>query len=185
MTGNRTEIASAITDAVTEILPAVGADEVTGDRHLKDLGADFGSGGTTAAGTVVARRIAATYGAHPTMVDGSGLSRGNRTTPRDIVKLLRGLDGSGLADPMRLSLSVAGRNGTLYDRMRHGSARGRFRGKTGTLSGVSALSGYCDAVGGRRLAFSILMNGVSVSGARALQNAMAVSIARYPVSRGR
>jgi D-alanyl-D-alanine carboxypeptidase/D-alanyl-D-alanine-endopeptidase (penicillin-binding protein 4) len=113
------------------------------------------------------------------MVDGSGLSRQNRTTPRDVVKLLRGLDQSELADPMRLSLSVAGRNGTLYDRMRHGSARDHCRGKTGTLNGVSNLAGYCRSKSGARLAFAFLMSGVSVWTAHPLQDRMANALARY------
>ena len=46
-------------------------------------------------------------------------------------------------DRFYASLSIAGRDGTLHDRMRRGAARGRCRGKTGTLSDVSALSGYC------------------------------------------
>jgi D-alanyl-D-alanine carboxypeptidase/D-alanyl-D-alanine-endopeptidase (penicillin-binding protein 4) len=156
------------------------SDNYMAETLLKDLGADFGSGGTTTAGTVVARRNAAKYGAHPTMVDGSGLSRLNRTSPRDVVRLLRGLDRSALADPLWLSLSVAGRNGTLFDRMRHGSARERCRGKTGTLSGVSNLVGYCRSKYGARLAFAVLMGGgVSTWTAHPLQNRMANALARY------
>jgi serine-type D-Ala-D-Ala carboxypeptidase/endopeptidase (penicillin-binding protein 4) len=155
------------------------SDNYMAETLLKDLGTDFGSGGTTAAGTVVARKDAARYGARPTMVDGSGLSRQNRTTPRDVVKLLRGLDQSEIADPMRLSLAVAGKNGTLFDRMRHGSARGRCRGKTGTLSGVSNLVGYCQSKYGPRVAFAFLMSGVSTWTAHPLQNRMANVLARY------
>ena len=61
--------------------------------------------------------------------------------------------------------------------MRSGAARGRCRGKTGTLSNVSALSGYCTARSGDLYAFSILMNGVYTSGARVLQDRMAHAIA--------
>ena len=150
----------------------------------KDLGATFLHRGTTAGGAAVVRARMAQLGIHPRVADGSGLSRSNRTTPRDVVRLLSAMDHSpAVASAFRNSLSVAGRSGTLAPRMRGTVAAGRCRGKTGTLSGVSALSGYCDAVGGRRLAFSILMNGVSVGSARALQNAMAVAVARYPVSR--
>jgi serine-type D-Ala-D-Ala carboxypeptidase/endopeptidase (penicillin-binding protein 4) len=61
--------------------------------------------------------------------------------------------------------------------MRSGPARGRCRGKTGTLSNVSALSGYCTARSGELYAFSILMNGVYTPGARLLQDRMAQAIA--------
>jgi D-alanyl-D-alanine carboxypeptidase/D-alanyl-D-alanine-endopeptidase (penicillin-binding protein 4) len=75
------------------------------------------------------------------------------------------------------SLSRAGRDGTLTHRLGSGPAHGHCRGKTGTLSGVSALSGYCRARSDDLYAFSILMNGVSVSAAHHLQDAMAQAIA--------
>jgi D-alanyl-D-alanine carboxypeptidase/D-alanyl-D-alanine-endopeptidase (penicillin-binding protein 4) len=58
------------------------------------------------------------------------------------------------------------------------AAEGRCRAKTGTLIGVSALSGYCEA-GHGRVAFSILMNSVDVNAARRAQDRMAALIARY------
>jgi D-alanyl-D-alanine carboxypeptidase/D-alanyl-D-alanine-endopeptidase (penicillin-binding protein 4) len=79
-------------------------------------------------------------------------------------------------DAWYASLAIAGRDGTLKDRMRSGAARGRCRGKTGTLSNVSALSGYCTARSGDLYAFSILMNGVYTGGARVLQDRMAQAI---------
>jgi D-alanyl-D-alanine carboxypeptidase/D-alanyl-D-alanine-endopeptidase (penicillin-binding protein 4) len=51
-------------------------------------------------------------------------------------------------------------------------------GKTGTLSNVSALSGYCEALTGDNYAYSILMNGVYPSGARRLQDRMLQALAR-------
>lgn len=155
------------------------SDNYYAETLLKNLGADFGADGTTAAGAAVARREAAHYGARPTIVDGSGLSRQNRTTPRDIVRLLDGLDESEIAKPMRVSLSIAGRSGTLFDRMRHTAAKGRCRAKTGTLSGVSNLAGYCNTKSGARLAFAFLMSGVSTWTGHRLQDRMATSLARY------
>jgi serine-type D-Ala-D-Ala carboxypeptidase/endopeptidase (penicillin-binding protein 4) len=154
------------------------SDNYMAETLLKDLGADHGAGGTTAAGTEIARREAATFGAHPAMVDGSGLSRANRTTPRDVVELLVGMDGTDLAEPMRISLAVAGQSGTLSDRMRGTPAQGRCRAKTGTLVGVSNLAGYCTSRSGARTAFAILMAG-SVWTAHPLQNRMAAALARY------
>jgi D-alanyl-D-alanine carboxypeptidase/D-alanyl-D-alanine-endopeptidase (penicillin-binding protein 4) len=155
------------------------SDNYMAETLLKDLGVDYGAAGTTAAGTVVVRREAAKLGARPIMVDGSGLSRQNRTTPHDVVDLLTALDESDVAGPMRLSLAVAGKAGTLSDRMRHSAAKGRCRAKTGTLNGVSNLAGYCNSRSGARLAFAILMNGVSVYTAHTLQDRMASALARY------
>jgi D-alanyl-D-alanine carboxypeptidase/D-alanyl-D-alanine-endopeptidase (penicillin-binding protein 4) len=155
------------------------SDNYMAETLLKALGADFGSAGTTAAGVQVARSHAEEYGAAPTIVDGSGLSRRNFTTPRDIVELLAGMDHGELAKPMLISLAVAGRSGTLSDRMRGTAAQGRCRGKTGTLNGVSNLAGICRSRSGSRTAFAILMSNISVWRAHPLQNKMAAALARY------
>jgi D-alanyl-D-alanine carboxypeptidase/D-alanyl-D-alanine-endopeptidase (penicillin-binding protein 4) len=64
--------------------------------------------------------------------------------------------------------------------MTSGPAHHHCHAKTGTLYGVSALSGYCDARGGSRLIFSILMNDQgSDSYAHSLQDRMAQSMANY------
>ena len=154
------------------------SDNYMAETLLKALGADFGGAGTTAAGAAVAREQAAAYGAAPTVVDGSGLSRQNFTTPRDVVELLVGLDASELAAPMLASLSVAGKSGTLAERMRGTAAAGRCRGKTGTLNGISNLAGYCLSKSGARTAFAFLMSG-TVWSAHRVQNKMASALARY------
>jgi serine-type D-Ala-D-Ala carboxypeptidase/endopeptidase (penicillin-binding protein 4) len=61
--------------------------------------------------------------------------------------------------------------------MRSGAARSGCRAKTGTLSNVSALSGYCIARSGDVYAYSILMNYVYPPGARVLQDSMLQAIA--------
>jgi serine-type D-Ala-D-Ala carboxypeptidase/endopeptidase (penicillin-binding protein 4) len=80
------------------------------------------------------------------------------------------------------SLAVAGRTGTLTRRMRGTAARGRCRAKTGTLNGVSTLSGYCFRGGEdveHAVIFSLLMNRVDVYRAHLVQDRMATLIARY------
>lgn len=152
------------------------SDNFMAETVLKALGAEFGGAGTTRAGAGVAVSVAAQFGAEPRVVDGSGLSRGNLTTPRDVAELLAGMNASR---PFRDSLAVAGRTGTLEDRMETSAARDRCQAKTGTLTGVSALAGYCTGRGGSRVAFAFLMNGVSIWGAHALQDRMAAALARY------
>jgi D-alanyl-D-alanine carboxypeptidase/D-alanyl-D-alanine-endopeptidase (penicillin-binding protein 4) len=63
--------------------------------------------------------------------------------------------------------------------MRSGPARGRCHAKTGTLTGVSALSGYCTTRSGRTLVFSALMNHANVYTARAVQDRIANALARW------
>ena len=70
--------------------------------------------------------------------------------------------------------------GTLAHRMQSGDAHHNCRAKTGTLNGVSALSGYCRSRSNHVLFFSILMNGQSSdSHAHSLQDDMAQHIAGY------
>jgi D-alanyl-D-alanine carboxypeptidase/D-alanyl-D-alanine-endopeptidase (penicillin-binding protein 4) len=144
----------------------------------KALGARFGSGGTTSAGLAVARSQLAAFGVHPRLVDGSGLSRADRTTARQVVRLLERMDGQDTAATWHASLPVAGRSGTLRSRMRGTAAAGRCAAKTGTLIGVSALSGYCTTTGGRKVAFSFIENQVCNYCAKAVEDRMVSAIAR-------
>ena len=155
------------------------SDNFFAETLSKDLGRLTGGVGTTAKGTRVATRFARTLGARPHLVDGSGLARGNRASPSSIVKLLTAMYRRDDYDIFVDSLPIAGSDGTLFDRMRRGPAHRRCHGKTGTLSNVSTLSGYCEARSGTDYAYSILMNGVYPTGARRLQDRMLQAIAKY------
>jgi serine-type D-Ala-D-Ala carboxypeptidase/endopeptidase (penicillin-binding protein 4) len=63
--------------------------------------------------------------------------------------------------------------------MRHTAARGRCRAKTGTLSNVSTLSGYCKSRSGDLIEFSLLMNRTGVLGAHNVQDRMANAMAAF------
>jgi serine-type D-Ala-D-Ala carboxypeptidase/endopeptidase (penicillin-binding protein 4) len=155
------------------------SDNFFAETLVKDLAHQAGGPGTTARGTRIAAGFARRLGARPTLVDGSGLSRGNRASPASIVRLLGAMRRRDDFDPFVDSLPIAGQDGTLFDRMRSGPAKFRCRGKTGTLSNVSALSGYCEATSGENYAYSILMNGVYPTSARRLQDRMLQAIAKY------
>jgi serine-type D-Ala-D-Ala carboxypeptidase/endopeptidase (penicillin-binding protein 4) len=147
---------------------------------LKDLGARFGSGGSTRAGALVVKRFVRGLGSGVHQVDGSGLTRSNRVTPAQVARLLVARRRTEAGPSFVNALPVAGREGTVADRMHGTAAEGRCRTKTGTLTGASALSGYCFNRTGKVLAFSILMNGVgSVYDARTQQDRMAALVARY------
>jgi D-alanyl-D-alanine carboxypeptidase/D-alanyl-D-alanine-endopeptidase (penicillin-binding protein 4) len=90
--------------------------------------------------------------------DASGLSRQNLISPAGMVRLLTHMWGSKQRDVYKASLAVAGEDGTLDWRFSRGPARGRIWAKTGTLTGVSALSGYAATLDGRDLAFSVVVN---------------------------
>jgi serine-type D-Ala-D-Ala carboxypeptidase/endopeptidase (penicillin-binding protein 4) len=155
------------------------SDNFFAETLLKDLAHQAGGVGTTALGARIATGFARRLGARPRIVDGSGLARGNRASPFSVVKLLAAMHDRDDFDPFVDSLAIAGSDGTLFDRMRRGPAHRRCYGKTGTLSNVSALSGYCEAQSGNNYAYSILMNGVYPTGARRLQDRMLQAIAKY------
>lgn len=90
--------------------------------------------------------------------DGSGLSRNNLATPRTLVSTLRAMYHAKGNDVFLASLPVAGISGTLKNRLRHTSAEGAVRAKTGTLRGVKALSGYINHPEYGVLVFSIITN---------------------------
>ncbi|MGZ8672727.1 MAG: D-alanyl-D-alanine carboxypeptidase/D-alanyl-D-alanine endopeptidase [Solirubrobacterales bacterium] len=155
------------------------SDNFNAETLIKALGEEFGAGGTTRAGAAVVRRTMTGFGLRPRVADGSGLSRSNRTTPRQVVRLLEHMAGDEAGPAFETSLAVAGRNGTLEHRMRSSAARDRCHAKTGTLNSVSALAGYCQTTAGSRVAFAFLMNGVNVYAAHTLQDRMAAALARY------
>jgi D-alanyl-D-alanine carboxypeptidase/D-alanyl-D-alanine-endopeptidase (penicillin-binding protein 4) len=135
--------------------------------------------GTTRDGAADARRYSRSLGASVSVVDGSGLNRSNRAAPREVVDFLLGMRGEPAFDSFYASLPTAGVSGTLVDRMRSGPARGRCHAKTGTIVGVTTLSGYCESLGGDLFAFSLLMNNSSITGGRKIQDRMAQAIARF------
>jgi D-alanyl-D-alanine carboxypeptidase/D-alanyl-D-alanine-endopeptidase (penicillin-binding protein 4) len=160
-------------------LTNVPSDNFLAETLVKDLGAQFGDAGTTVAGVGVVRTTLARFGVRPQIVDGSGLSRADRTTPRDVVRLLEQMHHQELAGSFESSLAVAGRTGTIRKRMRGTPAQDRCRAKTGTLIGVSSLAGLCTAAGGHTIAFAMLMNRAGVTRAHSVQDRITTAIARY------
>jgi len=92
------------------------------------------------------------------LADGSGLSRHNLISPEALVQTLRLMANSPAASIYRASLPVAGESGTLKNRLNTTPNRVILQAKTGTLSGVSALSGYIEVPNYEPLVFSIIVN---------------------------
>ena len=90
--------------------------------------------------------------------DGSGLARRNLVTPATVNKLLRYMYVSPHRENWISLLPVGGKDGSLSARFGETPAAGRVIAKTGSLSHVSALSGYLQRLDGSWLAFSILVN---------------------------
>ena len=151
------------------------SDNFFAEELAKGLG-----GGSTAGGARSVVRFARSRGARVRLFDGSGLSHSDRAAPQDVVRYLMKERSQTEYRALYNALPIAGVNGTLVARMRSGPAHKRCRAKTGTLNGVSALSGFCSSRRGHTIVFSILMNGVSsLYRAHSLQDQMAQSLAGY------
>lgn len=95
------------------------------------------------------------------IADGSGLSLYNYVSPELEVAFLKyAYRHDGIYVPLYASMPIAGMDGTLDGRMRRGHAHGNVHAKTGTVTGVSALAGYCTAANGHVLCFSIINMGI-------------------------
>jgi len=92
------------------------------------------------------------------LADGSGLSRKNLVSPEAIAQTLKLMAQTPQASVYRASLPTAGVSGSLQHRFLNTTAQGNLQAKTGTLSGVSALSGYLDVPGYQPLVVSIMVN---------------------------
>jgi D-alanyl-D-alanine carboxypeptidase/D-alanyl-D-alanine-endopeptidase (penicillin-binding protein 4) len=107
----------------------------------------------------IAAAIAAGYGLHPVIHDGSGLDRSDRSSPAQIVSLLRRAGGTATGQALEAALPITGVSGTVRGIGAHTPAQGRCVAKTGTLDYVTNLAGACAARGGHQLVFAIMLDG--------------------------
>ena len=131
------------------------------EQILKTIGLEIYNFGTIENGVKACNDFFNTMGINPesmVMADGSGLSRLNLVTPRQIVNLLSYMSKRDEFSKFYESLPIAGVDGTLIDRMKRTSAENNVRAKAGYNNNVSALSGYLKTVSGEQLVFSILVN---------------------------
>jgi len=112
-------------------------------------------------------------------LDGSGLAAGNRTSAGTFVSLLQRMAETETWDHYWASLPQAGTRRELR-RMYQTAAAGNLRAKTGTIEGVSALSGIVRSRDEERLAFSILLNGTpSTTRAKRVENLVGARLAEF------
>ncbi|MEF8796494.1 MAG: D-alanyl-D-alanine carboxypeptidase/D-alanyl-D-alanine-endopeptidase [Salinivenus sp.] len=121
------------------------------------------------------------------LADGSGLSRQNLVRPTSLVKLLRHMwdhPDPGVRAAFYDALPRGGRDGTLKYRFQGAApARSNVRAKTGTLSNMSALSGYVTSGAGAPLAFSVFCNHhlADSDQVRSAQDVIVNALARLPL----
>jgi D-alanyl-D-alanine carboxypeptidase/D-alanyl-D-alanine-endopeptidase (penicillin-binding protein 4) len=158
----------------------VPSDDLFAELFTKQLGLLFGRGGSISAGAqVIGRTMADTYGLHPEVIDGSGLSRNDRSSPLEVVDLLRELWGTPVGRELAASLPTVGKEGTVRGIGLKTAAVGNCVAKTGTLNYVTNLAGYCHSKGGHTLAFTLMIDGPDNGAAVLLESRMIGAIARY------
>jgi len=97
------------------------------------------------------------------LLDGSGQSRYNLISPRDLSQVLYLMYHHPQYAAFKEGLAVSGRTGTLRGRMANKGMVGNVFAKTGTLEGVSALSGYLRTKNQKTLIFTIMTDRVAES----------------------
>ena len=117
------------------------------------------------------------------LTDGSGLTRRNRLAARGLATFLQKIRSEDWYGAFYASMPVAGNSkrmvgGTLRYRMNGTRAANNARGKTGTLSGVTALSGYVTGRDGRRYTYSMISN-YSGSTPRPVENTFVIALANW------
>ena len=118
------------------------------------------------------------------LVDGSGLSRQDFVPPTQVTNLLVGARGRPWFDTWYAALPIAGESdrfvgGTLRSRMVGTAAAGNVHAKTGSLTAVSALSGYVTSADGEPLVFSVLQNYYLGVNAKQVEDQIAIRLAEF------
>jgi len=140
----------------------VPSDDLIADLLAKQIGARFFGRGSLNAGAIeIGQNLLSRYGIRPTIHDGSGLDKADRTTPAQIVSLLSDVWGTPDGKILKAALPQIGRQGTVQGIGLGTPAVGRCVAKTGTLNNVTNLAGYCTAKNGHTLAFALLLDGPS------------------------
>jgi len=189
-------VASHQSDTMANLLPLFlkPSDNLYGECFLKTIGAEKAGKGTWDDGAKVVKAFLMNAGINVSglyMRDGSGLTRKDNVTARTLVELLTFIDRSFPAQQRKAFYDalpiggkeddyVGGHPSTLRLRYRGTPLAGKVRAKTGSLDGVSGLSGYVTTPGGKRYVFSLLMNhfsgGGTTSQVRAAQDAVILSL---------
>jgi D-alanyl-D-alanine carboxypeptidase/D-alanyl-D-alanine-endopeptidase (penicillin-binding protein 4) len=146
---------------VTDML--VRSDNLAAELLVKELGRRVRGVGSTVEGLAAAEAALAGLGVALAghSADGSGLSRADRRSAREFCELLRAALVRPWGNYLLESLPLAGRTGTLSRRLRGTPAEANVRAKTGWIDEGRALSGYLTTAGGRRVVFSLVVNGTT------------------------
>ncbi|NWF88614.1 MAG: D-alanyl-D-alanine carboxypeptidase/D-alanyl-D-alanine-endopeptidase [Ignavibacteriaceae bacterium] len=135
------------------------------EQLMKTIGLEKKGFGSIENGLEACNAIFQEMGINPDnmiILDGSGLSRSNLVTPKQIVSLLNFMYQHKYYLPFYNSLPIAGVDGTLANRMKGSKAENNVRAKTGFIGGVRSLSGYVNTGDNEPIVFSMIVNNFTV-----------------------
>ncbi|MHB1456896.1 MAG: D-alanyl-D-alanine carboxypeptidase/D-alanyl-D-alanine endopeptidase [Armatimonadota bacterium] len=176
-------ISSIDSPPISEMIKAMNKSSVNliAECLLKTLGYRVNGEGKASAGHKAERDFLQRTSADMTavsLIDGSGLSRSNYISSRNIATLLKFMYAHKYSKQFIDSLPIAGIDGTLKNRMKGTSAEGVVKAKTGYVSAVCVISGYAALKSGEPIAFCIMMNNHLCTNkeAQAIQDQMITAI---------
>jgi D-alanyl-D-alanine carboxypeptidase/D-alanyl-D-alanine-endopeptidase (penicillin-binding protein 4) len=126
---------------------------------------EFSGKGNAEQGAVLVQKFCEKHGISTkglVVADGSGLSRFNIVSPKHLVGILTAMYNSRNKVAFTRSLGAPGEKGTLQNRLKNTIAEKALRAKTGTLTNISALSGYISSREQEPLVFSMIFNSYTV-----------------------
>jgi D-alanyl-D-alanine carboxypeptidase/D-alanyl-D-alanine-endopeptidase (penicillin-binding protein 4) len=178
-------IASVTSPSLRDIVASMlrSSDNLSAELLVKELAVHAGKPGTTADGTAVVLAKLASLGVpvqHVTLVDGSGLDRGNRVTCNTLSAVLS-LSTRPDLGLLLTGLPVAGQTGTLFDQFLGTPLVGKLKAKTGSLDGVAGFAGTVDV--NLPLQFAFIDNGsFPDAAADGLRARLGTILATYPTA---
>ncbi len=176
-----------VSRTLSDLLPQMmkNSDNLYAEAVFYHLAAATNSVGPATAkqGRLAVNKLIRKLGLDPTryyVADGSGLSLYNYVSPELEVEFLKyAYKHENIFQELFKAMPIAGVDGTLDDRMRSGYAHKNVHAKTGTVTRISALAGYCTAYNGHFLCFSIINMGIpKASIGRKFQDSVCESLCR-------
>ena len=163
---------ATVATTTSDLLPSIAvankrSQSFYAEQIFKTLAAEKGQAGSWPEAVRLEKEFLGSLGLDPSrydLHDGSGLNPQNRVAALDIVRFLKAMAASPLADDWVPTLAISGDgDGTLRHRFRDHKVRGRVYAKTGSLDRVNSLAGFATAASGKSYVFAIVLNGRRVN----------------------
>ena len=174
---NAIKVVSQRSPALSEIVRDINkfSNNVMARQLLLSIGASAGGAATPDRATRVVQQFFAGKGLPmPQLVieNGSGLSRIERVSARDLGQMLQAAFRSPVMPEFIASMPLVGVDGTMIRRLTNSGVAGQAHIKTGLITGVRAMAGYVLDAKGRRVSVVLLINHANSHNGNAVQDAL-------------